>query len=82
MSQERENILLKRKHFTTHSYTRMAQMKGIADIVDGKPVVIYGEERTEFQRPRFIGSRNQRVSSSIEHDNDQEEDNFLDSDTS
>lgn len=80
MSQERENILLKRKHFTTHSYTRMTQMKGIADTVDGKPVVIYGEERTQFQRPRYIARRNQRVSSSIEHDNDEEEEDFLASD--
>ena len=81
---ERENLLLKRKAFTTHSVSRMTQMKGIANITDGKEVV-NGEENAEIERPRCliipnVNSQLQISNDSSSNDDDDEEDNFLDED--
>lgn len=78
---ERENLLLKRKRFTTHSFSRMAQMKGIADITDGKEVV-NGKENAVIERPRCLIIPNvnpqlQISEDSSSNDDDDEEDSFL-----
>lgn len=79
---EREKLLLKRKRFSNHAFSRMTQMKGIADIVDGKEVV-NGEENTQIERPRcpmIIGAKSQlQISEDFSsNDDNDEDDNFLD----